>query len=282
MSDSDSPKMMGYLGRLQRLTAHIDPTADSPRAAAIREAGASIDALDAIDVETLAHWVEARPREVYALGLAVGLSQEKLKNLLKSRFGTSSWAKAAMTDPTAVVVWLDEEFGLLDALAAQRNRAYAFGDILAARGTSRQTASSAGVAGRLIEDAVEVVVNDIGLPYEMRGRFVGRNGETGPADLAIPSMTEALIAVACKGFDSTGSKLTAAVSEVTEMANVRFAHQYVMAIVDGIGWLSRMGDFRRMYRLVEARRIDGLYALADLNQFRLDLETSAQRHGLLA
>ncbi|MEV6283276.1 hypothetical protein [Kribbella sp. NPDC051770] len=278
----DSPELLGYLTRLQRLTAHIDPTADSPQATAIRQAGASLDALPTIDAVVMTDWVKDQPRDVYTLGLAVGLSQEKLKNLLKAEFGTASWAKAATDDAEALVAWLDSEFGLLDALAAQRNRTYAFGDILAARGTSRQTASSAGVAGRLIEDAIEAIVKDLGLPYEMRGRFVGRNGDTGPADLAIPSMASALIAVACKGFDSTGSKLTAAVSEVTEMANVRFAHQYILAVVDGIGWLSRMGDFRRMYALAETRRIDGLYALADLDRFRVDLETAARRHGLLS
>ena len=78
-----------------------------------------------------------------------------------------------------------------------------------------------------------------------------------------------------------GSKLTAAVTEVTEMANVRYAHQYVLAVVDGIGWLNRLGDFRRMYALAESRRIDGLYALADLDRFRDDLEQAARRHGLL-
>lgn len=278
----DSAELLAYLGRLQLLTAYIDPTADTPQATAIRDAGASIDALPVIDVDSLSDWVRRRPRDVYTLGLAVGLSQEKLKNLVKARFGTSSWARAATEYPAAVITWLDDEFGLLRSLAVQRNRAYAFGDVLAARGTSRQTASSAGVAGRSVEDAVEVIVNDLGLPYEMRGRFVGRNGETGPADLAIPTMAEALIAVACKGFDSTGSKLTSAVSEVTEMANVRFAQQYVMAVVDGIGWLSRKGDFRRMYALAETRRIDGLYTLADLDLFRADLRTAALRHGLLA
>ncbi|HSV68277.1 MAG TPA: hypothetical protein VLJ59_20610 [Mycobacteriales bacterium] len=277
----DSKELLDYLARLRRLTAHVDPTAASPGAEAIRDAGVSLDALATIDLDSLTAWVAARPRDVNGLGLAVGLSQEKLHNLLRSRFGTSSWAKAATDDPAGLVAWLEDEFAILDALTQQRNRAYGFGDILAARGTSRQTASSAGEAGRLIENAVEGIVKDLGLPYAMRGRFVGRNGETGPADLVVPNFTAALITVACKGFDSTGSKLTAAVSEVTEMANVRFAHQYVFAVVDGIGWLRRMGDFRRMYALSGSRRIDGLYALADLDQFRTDLETATRRHDLL-
>lgn len=270
-----------YLARLRRLTAHVDPTTSSPEADAIREAGASLDLLPEVSEEILVEWVTVHPEAVNALGLAVGLSQEKLKNLLKVRFGSSSWGRVARGDPHGLVVWLVEEFDLLAALELQRNRTYTFGDLLAARGTSRQTATSAGVAGRSIEDAVEQIVRELGLPYSMRGRFVGRNGETGPADLAVPDFESAVIAVACKGFDSTGSKLTAAVTEVTEMANVRYAHQYVLAVVDGIGWLNRLGDFRRMYALAESRRIDGLYALADLERFRDDLEQAARRHGLL-
>jgi len=176
---------------------------------------------------------------------------------------------------------MDGEFNLLASLEAQRARPYSFGDVLAARGTSRQTASSAGVAGRLIEDQVEAIVQGLDLPYEMRGRFVGVNGRTGPADLAIPNFTECVIAVGCKGFDSTGSKLTAAVSEITEMVDVHRPHQYLMAVVDGIGWLGRMGDFRRMWEHYEHRRIEGLYTLSDLDLFRSDLQDAARRARLL-
>lgn len=277
----ETPGLEDYLGRLRRLTEHVDPTAASPDADALREAGASLDRLPEVSEEILVEWVVVHPESVNALGLAVGLSQEKLKNLLKVRFGSSSWARVAKGDPHGLVAWLVEEFELLAALEQQRNRTYTFGDVLAARGTSRQTATSAGMAGRSIEDAVEQIVTELGLPYAMRGRFVGRNGETGPADLAVPDFENAVVAVACKGFDSTGSKLTAAVAEVTEMANVRYAHQYVLAVVDGIGWLNRLGDFRRMYALAESRRIDGLYALSDLDLFRDDLEQAARRHGLL-
>lgn len=273
--------MAAYLGRLRRLTSHVAVDQASEQGDAIIAAGASLAALEEVSVDSVSRWVRSRPADVYALGLTVGLSQEKLKNLLRVAFGTTSWVKAATQDPQALVEWLDDELGLLAALESQRHRAYTFGDVLAARGTSRQTASRAGVAGKLIEDAVEQIVRDLGLPYEMRGRFVGRNGDTGPADLAVPGFENALIAVACKGFDSTGSKLTAAVTEVMDMANVSFAHQYVLAVVDGIGWLSRQGDFRRMHALLESHRIDGLYALADLDTFRADLHAAAVRHGLL-
>lgn len=278
---SDSPDLIAYTQRLRRLTAHADPMAGNNHATAIRSAAASLEALPDVTEPTLVKWVAEHPEGVYTLGLVVGLSQEKLKNLLRPEFGTASWAQAARADAARLVAWLDSEFGLLPSLDAQRGRPYSFGDVLAARGTSRQTATSAGAAGRLIEDQVEAIVKELGLPYQMRGRFVGVNGRTGPADLAIPSFTDCVIAVGCKGFDSTGSKLTAAVSEITEMVDVHRPHQYLMAVVDGIGWLGRMGDFRRMWEHFEQRRIEGLYTLSDLDQFREDLQDAARRARLL-
>ncbi len=43
------------------------------------------------------------------------------------------------------------------------------------------------------------------------------------------------IAVAAKGFDSTGSKLTDSVREVEAMADVRLPTQFIMVVIDGIG-----------------------------------------------
>ena len=112
-------------------------------------------------------------------------------------------------------------------------------------------------------------------------RFTGRNNRTAPCDLVIPSGTTAEIAVAAKGFDSTGSKLTDAVREIEEMADVRQARQFIMAVIDGIGWKNRVNDLRRIYSLWERQQIDGMYTLATLDRFRDDLEYAAHLRGLL-
>src|SRR5205823_1424695 len=94
--------------------------------------------------------------------------------------------------------------------------------------------------------------------------------------LAIPeSGAGALIVCAIKGFDSTGSKLTDAVREVESMAAVRDARQFVHAVVDGIGWLSRQADLRRIHTLWTDRDINGLFSLAQLPAFKADLEQAA-------
>ncbi|MFV0634905.1 hypothetical protein [Demequina sp.] len=90
-----------------------------------------------------------------------------------------------------------------------------------------------------------------------------------------------MLVVAAKAFDSTGSKLTDAVREIQEMADVRMPRQYVMAVVDGIGWKSRVADLRRIHRLRETGAIDGMYTLAPLDVFHDDLEEAARLRRLI-
>jgi len=61
------------------------------------------------------------------------------------------------------------------------------------------------------------------------------------------------------------------------MANKRLPTQFVYAVFDGIGWLSRRRDLERVYQLWETNRIDGLYSLAFLDHLEKDLLFAAQR-----
>lgn len=76
----DIPSFDEYVTSLGRLTAHVDPTAASSDASHIKEAAESLAAIDEITAISLASWAADRPARVNVLGLAVGLSQEKLKN----------------------------------------------------------------------------------------------------------------------------------------------------------------------------------------------------------
>jgi hypothetical protein len=277
----DIPTFAEYLASLGRLTAHADPTAASAGAADIKAAAQSLAALDEITTGTLAAWTGEHPAWVYALGLAVGLSQEKLKNTLKHHLGTSGWITLARERPADLVMMLEDQFDLVRLIEVQRNRRYDFGDLLIARAGTRQTATAAGASGRKVEDEIEAIATDLGLACQTRTRFTGRNGRSAPCDLVIPSAGSADIAVAAKGFDSTGSKLTDAVREIEEMADVRQARQFIMAVIDGIGWKNRVNDLRRIYALWERRQIDGMYTLASLDRFRDDLQQAARLRGLL-
>lgn len=65
------------------------------------------------------------------------------------------------------------------------------------------------------------------------------------------------------------------------MADVRKPSQFVLAVIDGIGWLSRANDLRKIHALRERGAIDGMYTLAGLASFRADVEHAARLRGLL-
>lgn len=275
------PSFDEYVSTLGQLTGHVDPTAPSANASVIKDAASSLSALQEVSVDSLTSWVAENPKWVPALGLAVGLSQEKLKNILKDQFDTSSWRKLARERPGDLVAMLDATNGVVRSVTVQRERTYDFGDVLVARAGTRLTATRAGASGRKVEDEIEAIASQLGLACETRTRFVGRNNRTAPCDLVIPNGGDAAIAVAAKGFDSTGSKLTDAVREIEEMADVRLPRQYVIAVIDGIGWKSRRADLKRIYDLWASYQIDGMYSLATLGQFRHDVEDAARLRGLL-
>ena len=211
---SDAGEFDDYLSTLGRLTAHVDPTASTPDAEKIVDAVETLTEVLDTDLTGLAVWARDHADEDSILRLAVGLSQEKLRNNLRHEFGTSSWQKVARTQPYELVSWMDREFDLVRMLRVQMARTYTFADILVARSGTRATATRAGASGRHIEDEIEAIARDLGLPYVTRSRFSGRGGRDAPADLIVGHEGAADIVVAAKGFDSTGSKLTDAVREI--------------------------------------------------------------------
>ena len=277
----DIPSFNEYLASLAPLTLYADPTASSPEAAEIKSAAQSLKALTEITTSSLALWARDHPHWVNVLGLSVGISQERLKNTLMHQLGTSGWIKLAREHPADLVAMLEREFDLVRLIEVQRAQVYDFGDILIARAGTRQTATAAGVSGRKVEDEIEAIAARLGLQYQTRTRFAGRNGRTAPCDLVIPDGQNAEIAVAAKGFDSTGSKQSAAVTEIEQMADVRLPRQYILAVVDGIGWKRRADDLRKIYNLWASHQIDGMYTLASLDKFQADLQQAAMLRGLL-
>lgn len=270
-----------YVASLSSLRVHADPTVPTEQSDELRRAAGKIAALPVVDQPALVDPFRADPTTLAALGLTVGLSQEALKNQLKHHVGTSGFKKAAAESSVEVIGFLDELYDLVRLTKQQRSATFDFADILIARGRTRSQARSSGDAGRMVEDRFEDVATSLGLPCETRTRFVGRNGRDAPCDLAIPAGGEqAQIVVAAKGFDSTGSKLTDAVREVEEMAEVRLPRQYAFAAVDGIGWKSRKADLARIHGLWANSAIDGMYTLNTLAQFESDLSAAATRLGL--
>lgn len=175
--------------------------------------------------DTLARFIEKYPDSMPVIATCAGLGQEQLKNQLRLVLNTSGWVSLARKRADEFVAVLDEEFNIVSQLNLELVKSWTFEDVLVERHlwSKSQGASSVG-RGRKVEDDVEMIVRDLGLPYVMRSRFGSRGSETAPCDLAIPSGgMEAKIVVGMKGFNSTGSKLTDAVGEIEKMASARFA-----------------------------------------------------------
>jgi hypothetical protein len=277
------PSYNEYVESLSQLSNPFDPTIPTAESEEIRARATALASLTVVDRDTLTAFIQDKPPgAVPVLGLVVGLTREKLKNVLKHHLGSTGWSSLARKRPNEVVAVLDEHYDLVRLVEEQRSRGYDFGDVLAARPGTRRTATAAGATGRRVEVEIERVARELGLSYQTRTRFEGRQGQTAPCDLAIPAGgREARIVVAAKGFDSTGSKLSDAVREIEEMADRRLPVQYVMAAIDGIGWKNRASDLKRIYELRASNHIDGLYTLQGLGQFRADLEDAAKRLGLI-
>lgn len=271
-----------YVDSLSQLSNPFDPTVPTAESEEIRTIASALATLGSVSRGSLSSFIQDDPEAVPVLGAAVGLTREKLKNVLRHHLGSAGWITLARDRPADVIDMLDEHYEVVRLVEDQRARTYDFGDVLVARAGTRRTATDAGATGRRVEDEIEQVAIDLGLPSKTRTRFIGRNGLSAPCDLAIPAGgSEALIVVAAKGFDSTGSKLTDAVREVEEMAEKRLPTQFVMAAIDGIGWKSRIRDLRRIYDLYTSQQIDGIYTLEGLGQFRIDLEAAGKRLSLI-
>ena len=248
-------EFVGAIAPLEEAAPAREPDATF---AVIRSGVDRLVALPEVTAESLTALITEHPEWIRVLALAVGLSQEQLKTLMRYGFKTTSFAKVARSEPRRLINALVDR-GLLGTIEAERHREYSYADILVERYASRARAGRAIGRGRRLEDAVQAVVDELGLPYEMRGRFIGRGDMDAPCDLAIPATgRDAEIVIAIKGFGSTGSKLTDAVREVEQMAAVRRPRQYVYAVFDGAGWLNRQNDLRKVHRLWEQRSIDGL------------------------
>lgn len=247
----------------------------------VQAAAGALEQLRSIGVGSIARLIKENPRWIPVLGLCVRVSGEQLKGILRHRFGTESLPRLARDHAEEVVRTLDAEFALLEEIRLQRRRRWTFSDVLVERYASRTRAAGSIGRGRKVEDLVQAVAGDLGLPHAMRTRFQGRDA-TGPCDLAIPEGGQkALIVCAIKGFDSTGSKLTDAAEEIRRMTEIRQPKQFVFAVVDGLGWLRRESDLRRIHELLTKGSLDGLYTLSRLDNFRNDLQAAARRVGLL-
>lgn len=270
---------LAALSPVRKVEVGIDPAALE----LCRAATAAIGVHQPIDQRQLAAILADHPEYTEVVATVVGLSREALRTWLKGRFDTAGWVKLARLRSEELVDALEADFALMQMLNGEMHREWTWADALAYAMGGRHSARGSVAQGRALEDEVEMVLGRLQLTYAPRGRFVGVDNKTAPADFVITdSSGRAHIAVAVKGFDSTGSKLTDARREIEEMAAIREPGQFVFAFVDGLGWKRRQSDLARIIELAESRKIAGVYCRQWIDAFEIQLRDAAVRSSLLS
>jgi len=246
-----------------------------------KRATTTINRLRPLDQAKLTEALSADPAIAPVLAAVVGLSQERFKTWLQSRFATAGWITLTRTRAADLIAQLDEDFAVVEALEVEAVTQWTWADVLVRVMSPRQRAGGWVQQGRELEDVVEDVISSLELPYVARTRFQGRADLTAPADFAIPDGPGALIAVAVKVFDSTGSKLSDAAREIEQMVEAKTPRQYIFAVIDGQGWARRKADLLRIHKSWQSQLVDGVYPRGRLDDFAADLETAAKRVGLI-
>lgn len=88
-----------YVESLSQLSNPFDPTVPTAESDEIRTVAAGLVALGGVDRRSLAAFIQREPDAVPVLGMAVGLTREKLKNVLRHHLGSSGWITLAREHP---------------------------------------------------------------------------------------------------------------------------------------------------------------------------------------
>lgn len=217
------------------------------------------------------------------LRLFSGMSKDEFHYALR---GVSEGRSIGVTeyrrDPDRFLGWL-AAIGVLDRMQETVNRPVSWRDLLVERLRSmRGTAIKGQMRGRFLEDAVETVVQAVfDRGYTARCRFLGASGtSTEKADFAIPSKDEPRILIEVKAYGATGSKQTDVLGDFERIVRQKRDDTTLLLVTDGVTWLSRANDLRKLIRMQNAGQIARIYTQLMLEELREDLATLRQDHAL--
>ena len=207
--------------------------------------------------------------------LFLSLSQDRLANRVNDRLGTqlnySALRRHARTHAPDVARAL-VELGLADEIRAQLEREWSVEDVLIERyKLMRGRAVAAQKRGRVVEDAVEAVLQSANVPFERGVTFTNRQGDTAKADFAIPTRTDPKIVIEIKAYEGTGSKQSDFLGDVAKIAAAKGAQRYFFIVTDGVGWRNRESGLKQIVAQHEADVIDNIYTRSRLQRLVSDV-----------
>lgn len=208
-------------------------------------------------------------------GLFLSLSQDEFKSALRQRgagsAGITAWRKDREPLLNALV-----GLGLVDVINTITQKPVTWQDILLVRlASGRGRAVKGQKRGRALEDFTEAIVNEVfgDKAYEARKSFTCRDGKrTEKCDFAIPTAKEPHIIIEAKAYAATGSKQTDVIGDVEKVLTCKRPDVQFLLVTDGLGWLMRLSDLKKITSFQNAGDIYRIYTMAMAEDLRADLE----------
>lgn len=222
-------------------------------------------------MEDLARQFTRQPNFLDVCRLFFGHSQETVahmicQNLQCKSTGFSNLRKLAMKEPERMATVM-VELELPELIHNYINKTWTTKDILVERyKMSRGRAIAGQNRGRGLEDEVEKVLREKGVPFERGVTFVGKKGETAKCDFCIPTKQHPKIVLESKGFEATGSKLTDFLGDVLKIVRAKESQMYFFVVTDGRGWHNRQSDLKRLVDYHEDGDVEMIYTRARLHE----------------
>ena len=214
--------------------------------------------------------------------LFLGLSADQFRGLLAEALGENGAGVTRYRKDRAGFLEGLLSLGILEAMAAEVNRAPRWSDVLAERLRSgRGSAISGQKRGRGVEDFAEAVVRKVfGEACSVRCNFTGRKGLIAKCDVAIPSKADPRIVVEVKGYGATGSKQTDVLGDIEKIIAAKRSDTAFLLFTDGVTWKQRRNDLRKIVAYQNNGDITRIYTYAMAAQFEADLRQLKEEYGL--
>jgi hypothetical protein len=206
--------------------------------------------------------------------LFLGLSKDTFQAEFSALLGTGGCGSNRYRRDRAAFLAALEQMGLLREMTATVNRAPKWCDVLVERLRSgRGSAVSGQKRGRHVEDFVEAIVTKVfGDDYETRCTFIGQRDRVAKCDIAIPSKQVPRIVIEAKGYGATGSKMSDVIGDIEQIIRAKRSDTTFMFFTDGLTWMQRKSDFRKIVEFQNQGDIFRIYTLKLAEAFRADLE----------
>lgn len=207
--------------------------------------------------------------------LFLSLSQDEFESSLRQRGAGSAGIKAWRKDREPLLNAL-LALGLLNVVNTITQKPVTWQEVLLVRlASGRGRAVKGQRRGRALEDFTEAIVREVfsDTGYEVRKSFTCKDGKgTEKCDFAIPTAKDPHVIIEAKAYEATGSKQTDVIGDLEKVLTCKRPDVHFLLVTDGLGWLMRLSDLKKIVRFQNAGDVYRIYTMAMAEDLRADLK----------